>query len=206
MSEIKLNPVFDGFNKKLGNIVFYKKNGKLFSRKAPSPRKKESDSQVETRLSFLLATAVWRGIKGIAQTSWKLYGKNKNQSGYNSFMERNISRVRKNIPLSLSEKFGLNPLENFCAESGRSGEINCTFLLPENSSDVHLYIFTQKKNGERMSDILKRHYAGKNPSGDYTIRGLESGKEHIVYAILTNLPYEAADAASSSVATVVKAG
>lgn len=52
MAAIKLNPVLDGFSGKIGNLVFYKRNGKTFSRRKPDKTATRTNSQMEVLRAF----------------------------------------------------------------------------------------------------------------------------------------------------------
>ena len=204
MANVELNPVFEGFSKKVGHLVFYKRNGKTFSRKSPAPRKSDSEKQVQVRKSFLTATAAWRQVKGVIQMSWKSAAQKKGQSGYNTFMEKNIEKVRNGIALILSMSFGMESIENLTVKSGGTGEISCEFTLP--GAGGHLYFFTQKKENETVSDILKRYDAGDSPASPFIIGGLESGADYIVYGMTTDAPFSEAKLVSASSSGETKAG
>lgn len=186
MSQVTLNPVFEGFSRKLGNIVFYKKNGKTFSRRCPVQSGKISVKQSEVRNAFTGTVAVWKNLSAMLKDSWNAYAKKSKKTGYMVFIGKNTVKFRNGEALEISAGTGLEGPKSFSAAPGNSGEIECKTIFPENSSSQTMHLIAQKVTDKILSPDLIFSEAQCVPEVSHTITGLESGSDYIVYAYISD--------------------
>ncbi len=206
MSEVELNPTFDGFRKKLGRIVYVNIDGDTFARRYRKPKNPNTPAQIEVRESFKKLSEDWKMMDGVLKQSWSEIAKRKKRvKGYNAFIGANSTRQRAGEFLVLCPALGIQDTLPFTPSPGPNpGEISLTFT-PANGGR-HLTVFSQIKEEGRASGPLTRHDAGADAPSPYLVTGLESGREYHLYAVLTDAPYETAARVSASTGGAGMAG
>ncbi|PKL35950.1 MAG: hypothetical protein CVV44_20775 [Spirochaetae bacterium HGW-Spirochaetae-1] len=94
MADVKLNPVFTGFSKQIGDLVFVRRNGGTYVRRKGIPRQPNTEAQVKIRSCFRETAAAWKGLNGEQRQSWEEAARAGNISGYNLFFKVNFPRLR----------------------------------------------------------------------------------------------------------------
>ena len=93
-SEIIALPFFvTGMRGKLGNRVYYMRNGKIRSRRHVMPSNPRTGKQRERRSRFADAVRVWRGLDADARAPWNWRARGMKMSGYGLFMREFMSRT-----------------------------------------------------------------------------------------------------------------
>ncbi|HNR89226.1 MAG TPA: hypothetical protein PKM65_12870 [Spirochaetota bacterium] len=191
MADVKLNPVFEGFRRKIGDLVFFNRNGELFVRRKGTQRNPKTSEQMEVRNAFTQLVNNWKGIGGILQRGWGNAAKGSDKTGYNLFIGANAKRQRSGEVLELFKPVGDDTLFEFVAAPGTEpGSISVSFA-PVNGGH-HVTLFTQKKTNGAASGMFSRHDSGENPAGPVVLSGLEPAAEYFVYGVITDAAYPAA--------------
>lgn len=99
MAEVELNPVFEGFSRKIGDLVFYNRAGDTFVRRPGSYRDVKTEKQMEIRNTFSAVAAICKLRSNIMQASWNKNVKSGKISGYNDFISTNFSLQRNGEPI-----------------------------------------------------------------------------------------------------------
>lgn len=205
MAEVDLNPVFEGFSRKIGDLVFYNRSGDTFVRRLGNYKGGKTEKQLEIRSTFSAVAGLWKLRSDIMQTSWNANVKSGRISGYNDFISTNFSLQRNGEPIQLFKELGQEKLVDLTALPGNAGEINCAFVKPAGSENTQLTVFSHKIVEGLGSDELLRHDAG-DAIDTYTITGLDNGAEYFVYAVLTDNVLHEATVVSQSIASRSVAG
>ena len=205
MADIDLNPIFEGISKKLGNLVFVNRYGDIYVKRNGKRKEPISPAQLAVQKAFGELAHNWFGMNGIMHAAWESRSKKKKVRGYNLFMKANFKKQYSGEPLDLFISMGQDPLTGLQAAPGTSpGEITCTFNTV--NSGRHVSFFTQKKEEGTWSGRIIRHDGGANTASPFTLSGLETGGEYLVYAVVTDTVYDQATTVSGSVHAVAAAG
>ncbi|PKL40547.1 MAG: hypothetical protein CVV44_02780 [Spirochaetae bacterium HGW-Spirochaetae-1] len=94
MADVKLNPVFTGFSKQIGDLVFVNLHGKTFVRKKAIPRQTNSEAQLLVRDCFKKTIEAWGRLNDDQKKAWEKEAHGKNMSGYNLFFRDNFRHLR----------------------------------------------------------------------------------------------------------------
>jgi len=94
MADVKLNPVFAGFSKQIGDLVFVNLHGKTFVRRKAVPRQSNSEAQLMVRDCFKKTIEAWGRLDDAQKKVWEQEAHGKNMTGYNLFFRDNFSRLR----------------------------------------------------------------------------------------------------------------
>ena len=207
MSKVDLNPVFEGFTRKMGNLVFYTRRGDTFARRRTSPSNPNSTAQQSVRGAFTYVAELWKGSDGALRTSWERYARGKKYTGYNAFLGENAPKKRQGASLELIKEMGEEPLMDFTAAPGAAaGQVTASFTMPPESSGKHLTVFAQDGGADAAYRPLRRYDLGAGAASPVAINGLEAGKPYHLYAVLSDAAYAGATSVSASVAAEVVAG
>jgi len=98
MANVKMNPVFEGFSKKIGDLVFVQTNGKTYVRKKVIPRQVNSEAQQRIRALFRETVEAWKELSRDTQNNWDEAARGKAMSGYNLFIRVNMKRLKTGKP------------------------------------------------------------------------------------------------------------
>jgi len=207
MANVKLNPVFEGFSNKVGELVFYNRNGKTYARRKGERTDPASPEQLEVRSTFTELTTDWGSVNGPMHRGWDKWAEKKGKRGHNAYISENFSKQRSGEPVELFKPMGDLNLDSFTAgPGGGSGEITCEFSHNETENGIRLYLFTKKRENGLSTGEIVMHEGGKNTGSPFTITGLEAGAEYAVYAVLTDGKYNEAEQVSASMGTVCLTG
>ncbi len=91
MAEIK-SSVITEISGRLGNIVFYSRNGKNFARKWVMPCDPRTEKQIAQRQNFARLVKIWQNMNPAERKSWINHPSRKG-SAYNAFMSENLRRL-----------------------------------------------------------------------------------------------------------------
>ena len=72
MAQAKLNPVFDGFSHSIGNLTFFTRNGKTYTRRRRMPSGVKTTVQEAVRSGF---SQDWETFPVIVPTAWNTNAK-----------------------------------------------------------------------------------------------------------------------------------
>lgn len=208
MAQWELSPAFMSVRKRLGNMVFYNRNGEIHARKRPERRKRDSPAQAEVIDTFKRLIGDWRCLDGVMRESWRAAAGNqkKHGSGYTLFMGANVPRRRRGEPLELSRPLGQMPLQHFFVHPGDApGEIVCEFALSNTDTCRYVSFFTQKRENGLAVGELTRIDKCPDSASPCTLGGLEPGCEYYVYAVVTENAYLESKSVSPSRGAVCKA-
>lgn len=62
MAHVKMNPVFEGFSRSIGDLTFFNMDGKVFAKRKSSPHDPKTAAQTAVRFSFTEAAKDWKQI------------------------------------------------------------------------------------------------------------------------------------------------
>jgi len=207
MSKVDMNPVFEGFARKIGNLVFFNRSGETFARRFTPPTDRKTPGQMSVRQSFAYIGDLWKGSNSVMRKSWENFAKGKKYTGYNSFIAANVPRKRANHTLELFKEMGEERVLDFTAATGSSaGQVTLSFSLPEESAGKHLTVFAQPDENGAEYRPFRRFDLGAGAVSPVAIDGLKPGKPYHVYAVLTDAAYNEATRVSESVSAEVVAG
>lgn len=206
MADVKLNPVFEAFGKKIGDLVFYTYNGKTHVRRKGNPGNPKTPGQMSVRNSLSELATDWASMNGMMHEGWKQWAEKRKMKGNNAFIGQNFEKQRQGLPVELFKPVGSIRITEFTAAPAGTGSITCTFTIEGGSQDRHVYFFTKQRSGNIASGDLTMHSAGLSPASPYTITGLEPGAEHCVYISVTNNEYNSATEVSASLGVIASAG
>lgn len=207
MAHWELNPAFSNVRKKVGNMVFYKVNGRLYSRKAPGKRANTTPAQELVKQSFIAVSSCWKNLDGIVQQSWRSWAKERTYiTGRAGFLGANISRHKNGEPLELSKNLGENGFVSFTAKSGTmQGEIICEFTLNRSDSSKHVTVFRQKIINGLGSDQITRIEIPADTASPFIVTGCEPGCGYFIYGVITDKEYKDARSISSAESVICSA-
>jgi hypothetical protein len=77
---------------KMGNIVFYVRNGKAYFRKAGKQTDPKTPAQCAMRSAFKEAVAAWGEFDESEKKKWNTRGRKENMSGYHLFMKEKMKK------------------------------------------------------------------------------------------------------------------
>ncbi|HON78436.1 MAG TPA: hypothetical protein PK544_08105 [Spirochaetota bacterium] len=205
MAEVDINPVFQGFRNKIGELVFYQKDGETFVRRNGRHSDPNTESQQDVRNTFKELTSIWKQISGIMRKGWTELAKNRKGNGYNAFIKDNFAQRRAGVPIELFKQIGDLALLTFTAAPGASGEAECAFTPAPVTDGRHLTIFAIRNIAEGQMEVTV-HPMGADAASPITVTGLEPGAAYDLYAVLTDAEYTAATQSSASKGAAVTAG
>ena len=111
VSDFLLNNIFiTGVSGRLGDRVFYTRNGKIRSRRHVIPRNPRTRKQQAGRSRFAGAVRAWRELDEEARADWKRRAARHRRTGYNFFIAEylagadNASRHIPNSTVTLRQK------------------------------------------------------------------------------------------------------
>ena len=204
MADVGLNPVFESFRRKIGDLVFFQRNGETFVRRKGQIRNPKSPEQLEVRNAFSSLVSDWKSMNGVMHAGWMKRAKNEKYSGYNLFIARNAADRREGRTIELFSSMGEEPLAAFAVQPGSAqGSVECAFTMEAGEPGRHLTVFARRKDGAAP---LRRHDAGADPVSPVTVTNLEPGAEYEFYAVVTDAAYTAATKVSASSAAVSLTG
>jgi hypothetical protein len=206
MSEFELNPMFLRMSRSLGDIVIYKRDGKLFTRVKGKKTAPLTPAQQEVTRTFSRLASDWASAGKGMHSSWYTRGELKKSSGFNLYMKINFKNEREGKPVALFRSKGgiMPPL--ISAAPGAAGEIVCTYAIPPEEEGRHIHFYAKKKNNGISDGILKRFSPECGAAGTCTLPGLEPGGEYYIYSALTDTIIDEATQFSASVSVISAAG
>ena len=144
MANVKLNPVFEGFSKKIGDLVFFQKNGSTFVRRLGEYTDSKTEDQLEVRTAFTRLVENWKQIPGIFKEAWKAFAKTqKKGTGYNHFIGENATSQRNGELITLFKSHGEEPLQTFTCQFNVATNDCTAAFTPAPLTDKHLTLFCQ---------------------------------------------------------------
>ena len=183
MATIQLNPVFEGLSRKVGDLVFFKRNGETYVRRRGEHRDAKTEAQMRVRTAFTRLVKIWHYLGMPMQACWDDHVKDERYTGYNAFIGANATAQREGRALTLAP--AARELHGFSAVPGKAGEITCALQQADSSNVTTL--FTQKVGDDTGCGLLRRHEWGQGTGT--VLGGLEAGTYH-VYAVTTDVPYD----------------
>ena len=208
MSEVNLNPVFEGFRRKMGNLVFVVSEGDTFARRYRKAAQPNTLKQQEVKASFKALFAVWKESGELHHRVWTRIARTKKRlRGHSAFIGANANAMREGTALELFREFGERRIESFAAETGAApGEVRISFVAESLRGGKHLTLFAERLDDRTAENGFIRRDLGTGVNPGHVVSGLVSGAEYHLYAVVTDAAYPSAQTASASVAARVKAG
>lgn len=206
MADVKINPVFEGFSKKIGDLVFFQVDGKTFVKRKGNPGNPKSMKQMNVRNSLSELVSDWASLPGIMHQGWKELGKKKKMKGNNLFVSENFRKQITGQPIQLFSPVGNMKLAAFTASQGGPGEIICSCSVDGAVDGIHVSLFSKKRSDGMAAGEIVSYNGGADPSLPYTITGLEPGVEYYIYAVVTDGEYSTATVVSASLGVIAAAG
>jgi hypothetical protein len=188
-------------------VVLSKWRNTNYVREYVRHKRTASNKQIEIRTAFSQMIEIWRSMQGaVLQTTWDIFARSLNMTGFNAFLGNNANKIREGEPLELFKALGELPLTSLTAAPGASGSIVCNFTMPADSATKHVIFFSQKITENKGSSEIRMHEAGVNPTAPFTITGLDPGVSYIIYAVITDNVYASARTVSESRSAEATAG
>jgi len=206
MADVKINPVFEGFSKQIGDLVFVQLNGKTFVKRKGNPGNPKTLKQIGVRNSLSELVKDWASLNGMMHEGWKQRAKKMRKKGNNVFVSENFTNQRSGLPIQLFRAVGNLKLTAFTAAAGSSGEITCQYTIAGGGSGKHIYFFTKKQVNGMAAGKITSHDGGADPVSPFTITGLEPSTGYYIYAVVTNGEYDSATEVSESLGLISSSG
>ena len=197
MATIKMNPVFEGMTRKVGDLVFFKRNGETFVRRRGEINDPRSEAQLQVRAAFSELVEIWHVLGEPVKACWDIYARDKRCSGYNAFIGANAAAQREGRPLELIP--GGQTLQGFTAEPRKEGLVTCA--RGNAAQNSYATIFIQKVEDDGSCARLERRDWGQG--SELTLSITDPGSYYI-YAVITGSSYDEATGVISW--TVAQAG
>ena len=144
MATVKLNPVFEGISRRMGDMVFYRRYGKTYVRRRALVNNPNTPAQQRARSAFRDAVKAWQGLDQAEQERWRGLGRSKNRTGYNMFISGYMRRNDREAE-TLFFQFS-------CPQSAPSQETISTLFFPFFlACDRALLVDTIRSLGETRS-------------------------------------------------------
>ncbi len=86
MANTIINPVFKSLRKKIGNIVFYVRDGKQFARIHVIPKNPDTPAQRKRRITFSDSVSAWQSLTIEEKKQWNKKASINSKRGYNTFI------------------------------------------------------------------------------------------------------------------------
>lgn len=86
MSDLIHNSLFRSIRGRVGDLVFYERNGKQCVRRYVTPHNPDTKAQKKARTSLSDAVAAWQALSPEEKNSWNKKASRKKRKGYNVFI------------------------------------------------------------------------------------------------------------------------
>jgi hypothetical protein len=204
MANVKLNPVFMGFSKSIGDITFFERNGKTFARRRSEPGGIPTTGQKDVRHGFKSAAADWSGLPASIKSVWNK--KAHPATGYNAFIAENAPRHRDDRAVTICCGNGLGTPGLLAGTATTAGSLQCQVSLPAHAEPLHLTLFYRPQPQPDMPrQPLAAYHCGENPASPVTISGLEPGTMYEVHAVCSDKALDEATLVSPSISIAIQA-
>ncbi len=149
MADVKLNPVFEGMSRKIGDLVFVRQNGRTFVKRLGEWNGEATGAQKLVRDAFARMAGAWKLLSEAARLKWDSAARKGAMSGYNLFMKTNMKSLKDGRALTLLPAGDSGEGQAFTASAGATGEIICTLTesLPQKAPGLTLYLQPVESGG-----------------------------------------------------------
>ncbi len=156
MAKVKLHPYLRTAHGGMGDLVFYRRYGKIYIKARTIPSNPRTEPQVKCRGNFGGGVKAWQVLPEEEKALYRNRAKRKKKSGYNLFMSEYLRGIAPGSPVTPSGSGGTGDAVGVSA----SGDITeYTFYCSENSrsADGHSNINAVKDRGEAVKTGLKQY-------------------------------------------------
>jgi hypothetical protein len=205
MAKTFLNPVFEGFSSSIGNLTFFQRNGKTFSRRKSQPTGEPSSSQMAVRSRFSRCVNDWQSLPAIIKKSWNKAAVA--STGYNRFIGVNSTFYMEGKPIRLSEGTGLPAPYSCTGTKGDSGSFSVQYSRPETLEKAVVTVFYRPvPKPDTLHDPFLSVSAESSALGKIDIKDCAPGVQYEVQIVFSDVDILSAGRISPSVSLEIAAG
>ncbi len=167
MAKAELSVLLSDLRRRIGNVVFSKWKDTNYVREYVKYSTGNTEKQLAVRNAFSILVFTWKHGGSAMQATWANYAEinNLNMTGFNAFMQANMSKVLGDEALELFKPMGENELLSLEADyDPPTGEIVCDFTHAESLADKHVIFFSQMMIECKVTNEVFIHEAGLHPS------------------------------------------
>ena len=194
MADVKMNPVFEGISRQIGDLVFMRKNGKTFVRRKGTASTTKTEGQIRTQTVFGNTVKAWNSMEEWTQELWESAAKGRGMTGYNLFMKKCITSIFDGEAPELIPEEAEAVRLDMTVEGNAPGEITCSLAAAGLEENDTLLVYTQEsgtgKVGRHESGTGRETLTitGLNPAGEYWLhvmaaRAADENGQGILYAV-----------------------
>ncbi len=130
MAKVKLHPYLRTAHGGMGDLVLYRRYGKIYIKARTIPKNPRTEPQVKCRGNFGGSVKAWQVLPEEEKAIYRARAKRKRKSGYNLFMSEYLRGIAPGSPVSPSGSGG----SEGAVVASASGEVTeYTFFCSENS-------------------------------------------------------------------------
>ncbi len=202
MAKVKLNPMFEGISKSLGDITYRDCDVYIIAGRKNERTANPTEGQLRIRELFRDCANDWSRLPESVRKSWKLSSKGKRANGYQHFCATNVSELSDGRPLRLCIGTGTGQPSALNVTAGASGAIVCNAVVPSGAESLKIVYAVRKQGSE---DTFQYHCVDAAASS-LTVDNLEPGAAYDVHAMICDKEIDQATRVSSSVYASTAAG
>jgi len=116
MAIVEMNPMYNSFSGRIGNIVLYQVKENLFARRYVVPRNPDTEQQRKNRSLFAMAVRVWQALSADEKNHHNRIASRsrKYRNGYTLFISQYMKGDNEKTE-SVSESEGIYPVQTVSA-------------------------------------------------------------------------------------------
>ncbi len=156
MAKVKLHPYLRTAHGGMGDLVFYRRYGKIYIKARTIPANPRTEPQVKCRGNFGGGVKAWQVLPEEEKALYRNRAKRKRKSGYNLFMSEYLRGIAPGSPVTPSGNGGTGDAVVVSA-SGEVAEYTCYCSENSRSADGENNINAAKDRGEAVKTGLKQY-------------------------------------------------
>ena len=157
MAKVKLHPYLRTAHGGMGDLVFYRRYGKIYIKARTIPSNPRTEPQVKCRGNFGGGVKAWQVLPEEEKALYRNRAKRKKKSGYNLFMSEYLRGIAPGSPVTPSGSGGTGDAVGVSA----SGDSYRIYLLLFRKQQIsrwgHSNINAVKDRGEAVKTGLKQY-------------------------------------------------
>jgi hypothetical protein len=187
MANFKLNAVFTGISKSIGELTFYSSNGKTVSRTKSAKPYRHTEKRKEQIQAFTATANDWRLLPAQIKSAWDVFAEKKKTRGYNLFIKSNVRHNRASETISLTPPSDIPSVSSFSLKLSDTGKIQAEFTLPAEAQTLHLTLVYRETDPQfKVSRAFRIKELGINSQSPAVIEELIPQKSYEIFAVLSS--------------------